>query len=387
MKQNDFVIVIQGPIITSGNSGDGTFVNNLNCIENIQNLISASRHLVKGFILCTWKSTIPFPLDEDVIVLELDDPGSKPVIGHQSPSNEFRQSYGCLFAINKAIEKHDPEYLLKIRTDQFIDLPKVIEHIIRTDEKTSNYEQVGQEGFIYFPNMLSWSPYSVGDFFIGGHARDIQLFFEAQVALSNHTFGYDFSWLHSDIILRHAFRNLRSKLLLPDEYFFPNITPSFRLYLLHQKFPIKFHPAIIRLWSIILQQSISFFPRAISEDMIWRGTKMNFEKHTMGEFFEEWESEYPDFENWLFKLYPELYLNKKDVSSVDKFLHFYTEKLVEIREKRPVFRRHIYRVIRMAVSLLKGYYPKEIIIPLSTAKRFMGSISSKFFKPRKYKFI
>lgn len=369
MTSSDFVIIIQGPLITSGNSGNGIEVREMNCIDNIHNIISSSRHLVKGFVVSTWQTQVSFKQESDVIILNLEDPGPRPVIGYDSPSNEYRQAFGCLSAINTAIEQLNPKYLIKVRTDQYVDLPKMIEHMLSVDSQTEVYKETGQFGFLYFPNMLSWSPYSVGDFFIGGHARDLKLFFEAQIDLSRHTFGYDFSWLHSDIILRHAYKNLRPHLSLPDIFYFPNITPSFRLQYLHHKYPIKFHPGVIALWSILLQKSVSFFPRSISENMIWRGSKMNFEKHTVGEFFEEWEKAYPDFDNFLINLYPKLYLNKYKLNLFDNFLHFYSEKLIELREKRPVIRRHIYRIIRIMITLLQGHFPKEVIVPLSSVKR------------------
>lgn len=368
MNNRDFAIVIQGPIISSGNTGSGNHIKEFNCVENIKKLISTSRHLVKGYVVSTWKSSIPFQLDDDIIVLNLDDPGPNSIIGNDMPSNELRQSFGCLSGINKAIEEFNPTYILKIRTDQFIDLTLLINHILSVDNQIDSYKKVGQSGFLYFPNMLSWSPYSVGDFFIGGHSGDMQSFFNAQVEMSKHTFGYDFSWLHSDIILRHAFRNLKSMLQFPDEYYFPNITPSLRLHLLHQKFPIKFHPEILTLWSIILQNSVSFFPKSISESLIWRGSKMNFEKHTMGEFYEEWKNAYPNFKSWLCNLNPNLFLNKRQVSFIDKNLHFLPEKLLEIRHSRQFWRRHLYRLFRIFFSIFCGLYSKEMITPTKKIK-------------------
>jgi hypothetical protein len=374
MEDKNFVIVIQGPLITSGNSGSGDFVSDFNCLENIKQIVSSTRPYARGFIVATWISEIPVQFEEDVIFLQLDDPGRKVILGQEFTSNEYRQAIGSLQGTKKAIELFDAKYVIKVRTDQFVDLPIMIEHIIKVDKSYTAYKKVGQAGFLYFPNMLSWSPYSVGDFFIGGHAIDVLKFFESQVEFSSHTFGYDFSWFHSDIILRHAYRNLRNHLQLPTELYFPNITPSLRLHLLHYKYPIKFHPGTLALWSLLLQQSVSFFPKSISETMYWRGSKMNFEKHAMGEFYEEWEKAYPDFENWYNELYPAFYLKKNDVSHIHRILHFYPEKLVEIREKRTVFRRHIFRLIRITFSLINGYYPKEIIGPFSKVKRFLSNV-------------
>jgi hypothetical protein len=370
MLANNLVIIIQGPIITSGNSGSGVYMNKLDCTDNIKHLISSSKHLAKGFILSTWQTEIPILLDDDVIVLRSNDPGPKPVIGFNSPSNDFRQSFGCIAAINKAIELYNPLYILKIRTDQFLDLPTMINHMVAVNERSDIYKSVGQSGYLFFPNMISWSPYSVGDFYIGGHAKDVQLFFEAQLKLSNHTFGYDFSWLHSDIILRHAYHNLKNSLSLPDFYYFPNITPSFRLQNLLHRYPIKFHSSVLTLWCIILQKSVSFFPRSTHENMLWRGSKMDPLQHCMGEFFEEWEMAHPNFDIWLRNQLPNLYLRDSTLSFLDKFLHFHPEKILEFRYNRSISRRHLYRLIRICISILKGIFPKELIIPLSTIKGY-----------------
>ncbi len=372
MLTNNVVVIIQGPIITSGNSGSGVYVKELDCTQNIRHLISSSKHLVRGFILSTWQSEIPIILDHNVIVLRSTDPGPQPVIGFNSLSNDFRQSFGCITAIIKAIEVYNPVYILKIRTDQFLDLPMMIEHMIAVDARSDIYTSVGQSGYLFFPNMLSWSPFSVGDFYIGGHAKDVQLFFEAQIKLSNHTFGYDFSWLHSDLMLRHAYYNLKKSFSLPEFFYFPNITPSFRLQNLLHRYPIKYHSAVLTLWCFLLQKSVTFFPRSTHENMLWRGSKMDSQQHSMGEFFEEWELAYPNFEIWLRNQLPNLYLQSSTLSFFDKFLHFYPEKILELRYKRSIFRRHLFRVMRICISILKGIFPKELIIPLSTIKGYFS---------------
>ena len=99
---------------------------------------------------------------------------------------------------------------------------------------------------------------------------------------------------------------------------------------------------------------------------------MDSQQHSMGEFFEEWELAYPNFEIWLRNQLPNLYLQSSTLSFFDKFLHFYPEKMLEFRYKRSIFRRHLFRVMRICISIFKGIFPKELIVPLSTIKGYFN---------------
>jgi hypothetical protein len=114
--------------------------------------------LVSGFVLSTWKSNYSPTFPEDVFVLSLDDPGPNKQIGALYDSNEFRQAYGCLAGIQAAINHFNPDYIVKVRSDQFVDLPSMIEHMQVVDNRSSIYKSIGQSGYLFFPNMLSFSP-------------------------------------------------------------------------------------------------------------------------------------------------------------------------------------------------------------------------------------
>lgn len=385
MNKKSIVIIFQGPIISSGLSGNGNFVEGFECIINIQNLISSSKHLVTSFILSTWKSKDLIDLPDDVVVLTLDDPGPVNTFGSIYASNDYRQAYGCFIGIEYAITNFNPDYILKVRTDQYIDLPKMINHMIDIDARLNSYQNLNQSGFLYFPYMLTFSPYSVGDFYIGGHASDMKNLFEAQLKLSNHTFSNYFGWIHSDIILKYAFCTLRSRIDLEDIYYFPNI--PFNLKLQHpnlervlKKINFKLHSGVLRLWVILLRQSISFFPKDIFESMSWRGSQMNSSKHFFGDFYKEWEQGYDDFEKYILKRQPNLFISKKRVTYLDRKIHFLPEKKIEIKNNKYNYRRYLFVLLRIFLTPTQGILPKEFIIALSEINRLYLKVKIKFLE-------
>jgi hypothetical protein len=352
-------IVIQGPIISAGNSGAGTLNKSFDCASNIQRLLDESQSIVDGYVLSTWHGQTINLTHPKLRLVQLRDPGPQRTFFSDTPSNEFRQAYGCHEGIKSAIEHFSPDYVVKVRTDQYIDIVGLVAHMLAVDSSTEDYRQVSQEGFLYLPNMLSWSPYSVGDFYVGGHARDLLDFFEAQVLYSKHSFVNVRSWVHSDIVLRHAYRNLKGKLDLPDDYFFPNIAPAFRLDMHAPPAGFKYHLDVLNLWSEILRKSLSFYPREIAAGMEWRGSLFALSSHSSGEFYEEWLKARVDPRKWIAARQPKLYGDLSPIGRIDRFINFNPEKAFEIESRHPTVRRHLYRVARFFLSLLTGQFPRD----------------------------
>ena len=352
-------VVIQGPLISTGNSGSGTFVKDFDCTDNIRRMIRESASLVAGFVLSTWRGTRPVHDLPELRALELDDPGPQKTHFSRDLNNELRQAYGCHEGIKQAIAQYTPDYVLKVRTDQYVDIPGMIAHMLAVDASTNAYSRAGQQGFLYFPNMISWTPYSVGDFYVGGHAHDMLRFFEAQVTLSRHSFVYVRPWVHADFMFRHAYHNLRGRLDLPDDCHFPNITPSLRLDLYPPPPRYRYHPQVLRLWSEMLAHSVCFFPRDIAARMEWRGQTFQLSSHSSGEFYEEWCEAQTDPNLWLQQRLPGLYTPSAPLTPIQRFLNFNSEKAIEMACHRPMFRRHFYRSARFLLSCLTGNFPRE----------------------------
>lgn len=254
------------------------------------------------------------------------------------------------------------DYVLKIRTDQYVDIPALVAHMRAVDSLTDSYQSAGQEGFLYFPNMLSWSPYSVGDFYVGGHACDMLRFFDAQVKLSFHSLVYAYPWVHADLMLRHAYQNLRGKLDIPEAFFFPNIAPSLRLDLYPPPWRYRYHPSVLYLWGEMLTKSICLFPRELAGSMEWRGHTVKASAHSSGECYEEWRDAQPSPVEWLVDRMPELYLPDAPLTRIQRFINFNSEKSMEMLSQRPVLRRYFYRINRLMLSVLSGNFPPDDLL-------------------------
>jgi hypothetical protein len=351
-------VVIQGPMLSKGNAGSGTQNQAFDCATNVKRLLHESRAIVDGYVLSTWDDQTvniqPHPL---LKVLYLHDPGSQKTFLSRTLNNEFRQAFGCYEGVRYAVDQFSPDYVVKIRTDQYIDISALILHMSLVNSSYDDYKQVNQYGFLYFPNMLSWSPYSVGDFYIGGNARDLLNFFQAQVRYAKHSFSTMEPWVHSDIILRHAYQNLKDKLDLPIDYFFPNVAPAFRLDICPPPKGFKYHSDILLLWVELLRKSVCLYPKKVATSMEWRGSHFDLGKHSVGEFFEEWLDARANFKAWILKKHPNLYFNSQPIGAVDRFLNFCPEKSIEVNIGRPVNRRHLYSMSRLFFSFLKCQFP------------------------------
>ncbi|NBW52074.1 MAG: hypothetical protein EBR49_18670 [Betaproteobacteria bacterium] len=199
----------------------------------------------------------------------------------------------------------------------------------------------------------------MGDFYVGGHAEDVRNFFAAQVQYSKHSFVNVRPWVHSDLIFRHAYRNLRGKLNLPDDRFFPNITPTLRLDMHPAPRRFKYHPEVLRLWAEILDKSICLYPRDIAARMEWRGSLFALSSHSSGEFYEEWLEARTNPQQWVMAKYPSLYSDASSLSKLERFLNFNVEKAYEIENQRPALRRHFYRLARFLLTLFTGKFPRD----------------------------
>jgi len=352
-------VVIQGPMVSAGNSGAGTQMQSFDCNANIRRLIDETRTVVDGYVLSTWQGQAVSVQDEKLETLQLQDPGPQQTFFSDTPNNELRQAYGCLEGVRYAIARFSPDYILRVRTDQYVDVPALLDHMLRVDAKFDDYRGAGQLGFLFFPNMLSWSPYSVGDFFIGGHASDLARLFDAQVRYSKHSFVNVKPWVHSDIVLRHAYGNLQGKLDLPQDRFFPNLVPALRLDLHAPPCGFRYHPEMLRLWRELLRCSISLFPRTATQTLEWRGARFQTDRHSAGEFFEEWLEARNDLEAWMRKTQPSLYSKARLLGPVDHFLNFCPEKALELRAGHPTRRRYINQGARTLLSLLTGSMPRD----------------------------
>ncbi|NBW52075.1 MAG: hypothetical protein EBR49_18675 [Betaproteobacteria bacterium] len=101
-------IVIQGPMVSAGNSGAGTFTESFDCTSNIRRLLNESKSIVDGFVLSTWQGSTINLADPKLKTVQLQDPGPQKTFFSDTLNNELRQAYGCHEGIKAAIDHFSP---------------------------------------------------------------------------------------------------------------------------------------------------------------------------------------------------------------------------------------------------------------------------------------
>lgn len=262
-----FILIIQGPILSIGRSGKtnsetefkADSIIEFDTTENINKLVNKFGNLFEEIILSTWQSenTSLINKHEKLNIIKNIEPIS-PIIGkfdnHVILNNKYKQIIGLKLGIESiTIKESNDIYLIKIRTDQYIDLENLIDWI------TINYNIINDK--ICVPHFrLSQlnnvvSPY-IADFYWGGKKEKILTLCDSLLAYNNFEFE---SIIHYDIFFKYALKKLKSieKILL-----FTNSTKfTFQLYNYFQK--------------IIFEEFYSF-PFEIYYNLKWRGENWNF---------------------------------------------------------------------------------------------------------------
>ena len=144
-------LIIQGPVISSGVRGpllrdkniitqkkDESFVD-FNCIENINKLSLKANGLFKNVVLSTWKN-------QEIDILKNIKTIDKIIISDENQfeeiyikNNIFKQNYRKQFHTLKVamdyLNDHDLDFVVKIRTDLFVDLDQLYEECVKTINK------------------------------------------------------------------------------------------------------------------------------------------------------------------------------------------------------------------------------------------------------------
>jgi hypothetical protein len=363
LRNKTFALVIQGPLISSGNSGAGNNISSYDCIPNIKRYIENFSGFINSFIVTTWEKDasnfIGGLTSAEVDLLSLYDPGPNITLTNHTRANDYRQFYASYMGVKRAIELCNPDYILKVRTDQYLDILEMCNHMLNVDSVFDDYESVEQQGFIFLPNILNWTPYSAGDFYIGGHARDLYNFFDAQCEYKNHSFTSIFPWIHSDFILKHAYGNLVDKLGLKNLHYFPNIAPSFRVDIHGKPKNFKYHMQTIFLWSELLKKSLCIFEKNTALNLEWRGEKFSFDQHSVGQFYEEWKEMKPDPQVWLLRNRSDQYLKKSKLEPLQELIHFSHAKRLEIQTRKQSPLKLILQITQFILCIFTGQFPRN----------------------------
>lgn len=173
----------------------------LNCVENVVKLLSLGLELFDYAILSTWDNEHTHQLIEDFPIevqkLILKDPGGRAgkhkqkFVGQQSfyDNNKVRQFHGLEPAL-KVMKDKGIEYVLKVRTDQNLDLDLIKE------ELNHFIENVKGKGF-FVPYLLQAVPWAIPDFYIAGETESFLRL--SQIMQSEYEFHRN---VHRDLFLK-----------------------------------------------------------------------------------------------------------------------------------------------------------------------------------------
>src|SRR3989344_101059 len=215
-------LVIQGALLSVGRTGNKLHqtpeqlkkeggVIEYDCRENIQKIIDDFGHLFDEIVVSVFDNQLK---DGDgwrgAKIVSASDPGGIKQEGHYKDNNKARQFISTLNGILE-LEKNDIEYVVKTRTDIYLDLGKLVESYFAGDTK-----KIGVT-IVHPPNFLLHDLYFVAEL------PKLKSFCEAILAYDRFEF---ISSVHREIILKPAHFLYKDKISVPDWAYFPNFPPD-----------------------------------------------------------------------------------------------------------------------------------------------------------------
>lgn len=176
-------LIIQGPLISGGFTGKtqgsgrtrakASELVNFNCQDTINENIACASNLFDSIVLSTWENEKVELEDKSVKVLFLKDPTPQPPVSRRpipgfpdfNKLNNVRQFFSVWNGANY-LENLGIEYVIKIRTDQSLDIKMLFQefHFFISNIKKP----------YFVPFLYSSNRWMIPDFFIGGAIHDIQ---------------------------------------------------------------------------------------------------------------------------------------------------------------------------------------------------------------------
>lgn len=253
-------LVLQGPILSRGYDSNA----------NIRRVINDFGALFETIVITTWKGS---GLQREawahphVIVVESDDVGTGVDMNGQAIGNRWRHLMGTGFGV-AALQQSGfvGGYVIKQRSDQYLDLRSMLEHMRQNDARYDDYQTVDQKGFLYFLLLYRNNPYVVNDFVFAGHVDDVAHLIEASARYKQLIFRETPAFPEGDFLQKYIYAYLRPHYRFPEYRYFP------RMQKYHAAHLVKKYPGqILDLWGEVLRTAVSAFPRKIAQSVSWRG--------------------------------------------------------------------------------------------------------------------
>lgn len=254
-----FGLIIQGSLVSSGRkSGKTAHLGWRNireedwvqydCRENIRNIIREFGHLFDAVVVSTWKQDVREDDRWEGATLVASDDSALPrryrkdKQGRTIEDNRFRQMLSVLAGIEH-IEKHSQvDMVVKVRTDQHVDVARMLEFIKRAQVLKTYTPEV-----IFVPSIMREDVrYGILDFYFAGSVSAMRTFHQS-LFLYN-AFEFDPS-IHRELWLKYAYATYKNKAAQPEYAYFPAAHASsycketlgvFRYMVQHVFWPLSF---------------------------------------------------------------------------------------------------------------------------------------------------
>jgi len=220
-------LVIQGPLISKGRTGDkmhqtpeqlraeGGLVE-YDCRSNINRIIKEFGHLFDYIVISTEFNHLRegdvFPGAEIVLG---SDPGGIKQEGHYKDNNKFRQFLSTHRGLVE-LEKRGIEIVVKTRTDIYLDFNKLIEsYFIQINDK-KNKKAIGA-------TVVHPATFLLHDLYFISSLTALKEFCESILGFDRFEF---IPSVHREMILKHAYKEYKEKINVPDWAYFPISPPN-----------------------------------------------------------------------------------------------------------------------------------------------------------------
>ena|ERR1043165_1640648 len=277
-QSSDYNLLIQGPILSPGRTGTTFFNNELSessivyyqSEQNILALLNDFSYLFRSIAVITWDNET---LDEALIrkfenvqIIKLQNITPSIRIDNRKLPTDFNNKFKQFYALAKGSElfmNNEAAFTIKIRTDQYVPLDKMIrEHRNAIETNAHNLTRI----FIPYINKKKYLP---SDFYF---AAKKSIFHEFVTAMLWNNYLEFNSSVHIDMSLKYAYLYHRKKINLPDRIYFLN------------SFDKNINRDKVILQNYLNENVFALFSFSLLENTTWRGDRISLDEKATESF-------------------------------------------------------------------------------------------------------
>ena len=271
-------VVIQGPIQSVGRILTDLSHRTFDATQDVKKMICEAIEVGAHPIVSTWsgQSLELFSKDESDFISECvfpRAPVSRFLRNDWGTNSKYRQYYSTLVGVQE-LKKKKCKYVLKVRTDNYVDIKKLLHFISGLDESDA-------EKYVYTPLINLDKPHMFYDFYTFSSIIRLEEFCNVMLYEKEITTN-----IHFDVFYRWTKHVMNSKFSLQD------------VFLIYPNYPY-FNPAQLELIRLGLSDAFRPLPKEVWTDLFWRGEQLGerglkpqyrFADSTIDQIIEEFDS-------------------------------------------------------------------------------------------------